>query len=246
MTRPSERSADSGRFYQLLDRMAERVGGARTLAACHGRMAWPRRGVYVFFEAGEERSGSGTGRRAVRIGTHALKAGSRTTLWNRLSQHRGSARNGTGNHRGSIFRLLVGAALARRGDCPLPPSWGIGGDTGTAARRLGLEREAVKAGEAELERRVSHHIGAMPLLWLAIDDEPGPESLRGLIERNAIALLSHAAAPAADAPSDGWLGAFSDREPVRRSGLWNNNHVEESYDPAFLDVMERLVEAGRV
>ena len=246
MIRPSDRRADSGRFYQLLDRMAERVDGARTLAACDGRLPWPRRGVYVFFEAGEERSGSGTGRRAVRIGTHALKAGSRTTLWNRLSQHRGSARRGTGNHRGSIFRLLVGAALARRGDCPLPPSWGTGGDTGTAARRLGLEREAVKADEAELERRVSHHIGAMPLLWLAIDDQPGPESLRGLVERNAIALLSHAATPAADAPSDGWLGAFSDREPVRRSGLWNNNHVEESYDPAFLDVMERLVETCRV
>lgn len=237
-----ERIADTQRFYGLLDRIAERVGGARTLAACDGRMAWPRRGVYFFFEAGEERSASGDGRRLVRIGTHALKHGSGTTLWNRLSQHRGSARGGGGNHRGSIFRLLVGAALARRGNCPLPPGWGIGSDAGTAARRLATTGGAVKEGEADLERRVSRHIGAMPLLWLASDDGPGPESRRGFVERNAIALLSHAAAPAADPSSERWLGTFSDREPVRRAGLWNNHHVEESYDPAFLDAMEGLVD----
>ena len=59
--------------------------------------------------------------------------------------------------------------------------------------------------------------------------------------RNAIALLSHARTPAADAPSSRWLGAFSDRERVRTSGLWNNKHVEENYDASFLDAMRRLV-----
>ena len=29
---------------------------------------------------------------------------------------------------------------------------------------------------------------------------------------------------------------------VRDSGLWNQNHVDEGYDPAFLDVLERFVE----
>ena len=72
---------------------------------------------------------------------------------------------------------------------------------------------------------------------------PGPDSQRDLIERNAIALLSHARTPAADAPSSRWLGTFSDRERVRTSGLWNNNHVEENYDASFLDAMERLVDA---
>jgi hypothetical protein len=47
----------------------------------------------------------------VRVGTHALETGSQTTLWKRLSQHRGQARSGSGNHRGSIFRLIVGTAL---------------------------------------------------------------------------------------------------------------------------------------
>ena len=41
------------------------------------------------------------------------------------------------------------------------------------------------------------------------------------------------------------LGARSDRERVRASGLWNNNHVDEGYDPAFLDEMAALVDAER-
>ena len=204
-------------------------------------MDWPRRGVYFFFEEEEERSVSGSGPRVVRIGTHALTAASRTSLWNRLSQHRGSARIGAGNHRGSIFRLIIGAALARRGDCPLPPTWGIGSDPGAAARKLDMDRASVRSGEADLERRVSAYIGRMPFLWLNVDNGPGPDSQRGLIERNAIALLSHARTPAADVPSSRWLGTFSDWERVRTSGLWNNNHVEENYDASFLDAMERLV-----
>lgn len=237
----SGRIADTFRFYALLSRISERTGGYRYLASCDGRMEWPRRGIYFFFERGEPRSDSGCGLRVVRIGTHALKPASRTSLWDRLSQHRGSARSGAGNHRGSIFRLIVGAALARRADTSLPPSWGVGSDASAAARKLGLNRAAVKREEVDLERRVSEYIGQMPFLWLHIDDPPGPASLRGVIERNVIALLSHAQTPAVDTPSDGWLGAFSDREMVRASGLWNNHHVAETHDPSFLDDIDTLV-----
>ena len=104
------------------------------------------------------RSGSGDGRRVVRIGTHALTEGSRSTLWGRLSQHRGTE-GGGGNHRGSIFRLLVGIALARQGVTALPASWGVGGDAGTAARRVNVDRADVRAAEAELELRVSRYVG---------------------------------------------------------------------------------------
>ena len=238
------RLADTGRFYELLDQI-ERVGGRRKLAECDGGMDWPKRGVYFFFEEGEERQWSGAGGRVVRVGTHGLKGDSKATLWDRLRQHRGKARTGGGNHRGSIFRLLVGVSLARRGDCALPPSWGIGSGRGAAARRLGMTRAEVKEAEAELERRVSATIGRMPFLWLCVPDAPGPESARGRIERGAIALLSNAVSPAADRASPHWLGAHCDRGAVRASGLWNNNHVEERYDPAFLDEMEALIRAWR-
>ena len=222
------------RFYSILDELENNIGGARTLAGCSGRMAWPRRGVYFLRENGERRSDSGDGPRIVRVGTHALKAGSNTMLWTRLSQHKGVANTGGGNHRGSIFRLIVGSSLIRQqGDDY--PTWG----EGSAAR------SEVRRSEQPLEREVSKVIGRMPFLWLAIEDEPGPESLRGYIERNAIALLSNYKKSPLDPASGAWLGHYCDRERVRSAGLWNSNHVEESYDPAFLDHIRRLVsEAG--
>lgn len=230
MTLSDDRLHDLIRFYEILDMLAERIGGPRILAECTGRMGWPERGVYFFQEHGETRSDSGTGLRIVRVGTHALKTGSRTTLWNRLSQHRGSAKTGVGNHRGSIFRLLVGTALSATNGMTVP-TWGHGS----------FVPKPVREKERRLEELVSRTIGQMPFLWLEVPDPPGPDSLRGYIERNAIALLSNYNSPVLDAPSPSWLGTHCNREKVRASGLWNQNHVDESYDPAFLDELERLV-----
>lgn len=217
-------------FYGVLDQLAAAIGGPHTLASSNGRSAWPRRGVYFFFEPGETRLDTGDGARVVRVGTHALTVSSRSTVWKRLSQHRGQAKSGGGDHRGSIFRLIVGASLIERKSYGFP-TWGRGSSASPALR----------AGEHVLEREVSKVIGAMPFLWLAVDDEPGPQSMRGFIERNAIALLSNHGKAALDPPSAGWLGHACNREKVRRSGLWNSNHVDEVCDPRFLDVMAALV-----
>ena len=218
-------------FYFLLNTLEERLSGARRLSACTGGMLWPKRGVYFFREAGEVRTDSGTGARVVRVGTHALKAGSRTTLWNRLSQHRGTARSCGGNHRGSIFRLIVGTALIKRdGFCCR--TWDNG--RGSAPRE-------VRELEQPFEQAVSDVIGEMPVLWLPVEDEPGPNSLRGYIEKNAIALLSNYRRQSIDGPSHSWLGHYCNRERVRTSGLWNSNHVDESYDPEFLDTFAYLI-----
>ncbi len=224
------RISDLETFYSILAALAEKLGGAPTLVACSGRLRWPKRGVYFFMEDGETRSDTGSGPRIVRVGTHALKDGSRTKLWTRLSQHRGQNNTGGGNHRGSIFRSIVGTAvMAQRGyQCP---TWGEGN---TAAA-------AIRAGELSLEQEVSRVIGAMPFLWLAVDDEPGRQSLRGYIECNTIALLSNFGRNPIDPPSAGWLGHHCNRERVQKSGLWNSNHVDERYDPAFLSALQRLV-----
>lgn len=228
-----DRLSDIRGFYGALYDLKKRVGGFRTLAACDGRMDWPRRGVYFFFEEGEVRSDSGSGLRVVRVGTHALKGGSRTTLWKRLRNHKGT-KSGHGNHRGSIFRKLVGSALARRESDLRCETW----EDNT--RPLG----SVKASEHKLECAVSEYIGAMPFLWLEVDDKPSPGSLRGFIERNSIALLSNydvSRSDAIDPSSRKWLGKRSDREKVRQSGLWNSNHVDAEYDPSFLSKLAKLV-----
>jgi hypothetical protein len=235
------RLADLREFYALLDRLTLIQGGMLTLSECHGRMDWPKRGVYFFFEPGEVRSDSGNGPRITRVGTHALTATSRTTLWNRLSQHRGAESTGGGNHRGSIFRLLVGAALKQRDAMDRLESWGVGSDPGVAARKLGIDRSTLKVLEYSLEQMVSRYIGAMPFLYLSVDDAPGAESLRGQIEKNSIALLSNFERSSLDPPSLSWLGQFSDRPRVRESGLWNNNHVDQTYDSQFLVDLERLI-----
>ena len=87
------RIADLVRFYEILADLAYKVGTSRKLYDCSGRMIWPKRGVYFFFEGGENRSDTGDGPRVIRVGTHALSVGSRTQLWSRLSQHKGQ-RNG--------------------------------------------------------------------------------------------------------------------------------------------------------
>ena len=206
------------------------VNAPRTLSACTGRMPWPKRGVYFFMEDGEIRSDSGSGLRIVRVGTHALKDNSGTTLWTRLSQHRGQSLSGGGNHRGSIFRLIVGTALLSR-DSIAHPTWGQGSNAS----------KSVRAEEVPLERKVSSALGAMRFLCLSVPDAAGPDSLRGNIERNAIALLSNFGRQQLDPPSTGWLGNHCDRERVRRSGLWNSNHVNERHDRSFLHNLEQVI-----
>jgi hypothetical protein len=227
-----DRIDDLRTFYSLLADLESKLGGARTLAQCSGRLQWPSRGVYFFMEPGEFRADSGSGLRIVRVGTHALTQGSGTKLWGRLSQHRGQTKTAAGNHRGSIFRLIIGTALMSR-DGHQCPTWGDG-STASAT---------IRAGETQLECEVSKVIRAMPFLWLAIEDEPSDRSLRGTIERNAIALLSNYGKPPLDPASPGWLGRHCNRERVRASGLWNSNHVDEEYDPAFLDQLAELISA---
>lgn len=220
--------ADVERFYALLAHLAALPLQGGRLADYTGRSPWPARGVYFFREPGECRTARPKVPRVVRVGTHAVSANAKSTLWGRLRTHRGG-RTGGGNHRSSIFRLHVGAALLGRGGGDLP-TWGAG----SSASR------PIRMSEDNHERRASAYIGGMSVLWVAVPDDPGPSSARALIERNTIALLSNGLAPC-DAPSEEWLGRWSPCEKIRRSGLWNLKHVEERYAPSFLDTLEEAV-----
>lgn len=224
-----ERALDE--LYETLDELRERCGGYRTLATCSAKSGWPTRGVYFFFESGETRQGSDA-LRVVRVGTHGLKSGSRSTLWGRLAQHRGTPggkRPGGGNHRASIFRRHVGSALIAGG------SWAP--EASAHWWEAGKGVEGLRDGEYPIEKAVSGHIGAMPFLWIDVPDDPGPMSERGVIESNAIALLSDVGKDRIDPPSPAWLGYKASRFVIGESGLWNVNHVGQDYDPTFLGVL---------
>jgi hypothetical protein len=226
---------DAKRFYRALSQLADIRSGPRYLRDCHGVDGWPRQGVYFFFEQGEVR-GDGSDR-VVRVGTHALTATSQATLWGRLRQHRGPLAGrhaGGGNHRASVFRRHIGAAVIRRDKLPadLLASWldRHGPWPGWAAR------------EEEIEHSVSDHIRAMPFLWLGVPDRAD----RGSVERNSIALTSRLA-NGQDPPSSRWLGGCAARPEISQSGLWNVDHVRHHCEPGFLDLLERLLlQQGRL
>jgi hypothetical protein len=228
----SGRQADTDQFYHLLAELAHREQGPRRLGDCAGTGPWPRHGVYFFYEDGEDRADGSP--RVVRVGTHALTATSRATMWARLRQHRGrlGGRNpGGGNHRASIFRSHVGTALIRSGDWPdgLLQAW-----AGSPRRPEWADMED------QIERQVSHHIRAMPFLWLAVPNHLNGTSDRGYVEKNSIALLS-CRTGGTDQPSPGWLGHHASSAKVCQSGLWNSNHVDDTYDPDYLPVLADLV-----
>jgi hypothetical protein len=229
------RENDLNRLYDLLTELEDRVDGKQRLGDCTGYMDWPERGVYFVFSRDERRDRDNQ-HRLTRVGTHAVSTGSGTSLWNRLRTHRG-ANSGTygggGNHRGSVFRKRVGESLLERhGLHDEYPHWGEG-SSADRDRRL---------SEHDHEQRVSDYIRDLPFLWIDVDDEPGPDSDRAYIERNAIALVSNFQKESLDSRRDDWLGRHSPRKEIRDSGLWNINHVEETYDPAFLDRVAEAVE----
>jgi hypothetical protein len=236
VTRPD----DLDRLYALLDDLSRRVGGPRKLKDCTGYMDWPDRGVYVFLEPGEPRASSDQPR-VTRVGTHAVSAGSSTTLWDRLKQHYGTGSGSSdhphgGGHRGSVYRKRVGEALIERhGLHDDYPDWH---DRWSSIDR---ERSVVRDEEYVLERRVSAYLREQPFLWVDLDDEPGPDSDRAYVERNVIALLSDVGGQVGPR-DDCWLGRHSRSPEIRESGLWNVNHVGEAYDPTALDLLAAAVE----
>ncbi|MBI9110647.1 hypothetical protein [Maridesulfovibrio ferrireducens] len=229
----NDRVEDISRLYGILDELEGRLGGKQELSVCNGRMKWPRQGVYLFFEKGEERTGSGSGLRVVRVGTHAVSIGSKSKLWNRLKQHKGNTGNGGGNHRGSIFRLNIGMALQKTGRIASTCSWGKG---------LSCSSE-VRGVELGAEKIVSEYMGEMPFLYVCVEDEPSKNSDRAILEKNLIGLLSNYEHSPIDPPNKTWLGSSCPKPEIRLSGLWNSNYVESDYDPLFLDLLERYVKA---
>jgi hypothetical protein len=226
----NQRLTDLDTFYELLSNLAHQVGGAPLLGDCTGRMNWPTRGVYFFFDDNQPRFEHLTTPRAVRVGTHAVSQGAQSDLWTRVRTHRGAS-GYSGNHRGSIWRLHVGASMLKAGMLKKPVrTWGQGQSSSEEIRRK----------EAVLERAVSKYLYKMRLLWLDISDPPSAHSDRAYIEQNSIAILSGALGPIDVATSD-WLGNHCPSPAVRRSALWNVNYVDQTYDRKFLVVFERYV-----
>jgi hypothetical protein len=188
----------------------------------------PEAGVYVFFDATQSRLKKLTDLRIVRVGTHGVAAGSKATLRNRMRTHLGT-NSGEGNHRSSIFRLHVGRSIlnARRADNVA--SWG---SPSVSKQDLIAERS--------LEQVVSAYLSQLKVALIDIPGTSDKANDRSYIEQNLIAVLSNRCSPL-DPPNHNWLGNSSDKREIRKSGLWNVNHVEQRFDPEFIDVLNHYI-----
>lgn len=214
------------RFYRLVEKLES--GGAAAQFECLRPSSVPNQGLYLFFEPTEVCQGSSR-LRVVRIGTHAVSKGSKSTLWSRLKTHLGTSDGGS--HRSSIFRLHVGAALRARRQETQPPSWGLGM---TASPET---REAEKGLEAEVTR----FMRSLRVAWLDIGDPASSVSDRAILECQLIGFLSNQLNPH-DPPSSGWLGLHSPTTEIVRSGLWNIRSTSTVALTGFLDLFEFYVE----
>jgi hypothetical protein len=220
------------RIYESLRRLERGVGGKRLVRDTSAAMGWPTRGLYIFYEPNETRSSTPSISRVVRVGTHAVGIGRDSSLWKRLRTHKGSE-GGEGHHRSSVMRKHIGRAILRkRGDESDVPTWGRSHPTNP--RQL--------AAESDLEREVSEYIGRMEVLWLAIDDPPGPASHRAIIEEFLVAAVSNHECPI-DQPSPTWLGRWSDHRAIRSSGLWNVLLTLKQAHKSRFALLERYVDS---
>lgn len=215
------------RFKILLKKLWRHQKGGIQIANCSGKTELPNRGIYFILD---HQKSAKTMPRIVRVGTHAVSHGAKTSLWNRLSTHRGTL-DGRGSHRSSIFRSHVGRAIMKKNPkTSWPTTWSVGQQAPAEIR----EQEVL------LEREVSRHIGALGVLWLNVPDEPHANSDRAYIERGVIGLLSRFGLLTPNTHGN-WLGSYSHDWRIAASGIWNLDHIFSFPDPHLLDVLEKYV-----
>jgi len=190
--------------------------GLFTLKDVDGRHPWPEQGVYFFFDRNEPNPGLGLPGRIVRVGSHGVAANKNSALWARLRQHRGSLKNGGGNHRCSIFRWHIGTAIEG-----MPPSW--------------LNRNTSNSEVARLEHKhecfVSDYIRELSFTVIKILGTPSKDCQRAVFERECIAFLSWAGQNGLIKTGNKWLGLQTVNDKIKKSGLWNVKDVWKQEQP---------------
>jgi hypothetical protein len=165
----------------------------------------PENGIYILFEKNE----SGHGKdRIVRIGTHT----GRNKLLSRLKEHFVNE-----NKDRSIFRKNIGRALLAKDKDPYLTSWELDILTIKGKKdnlyKINLEKQK------EIEKRVTKCMrDNFSLVVFPVDEK----NKRLELESKIISTISLCCECE---PSKDWLGLFSPKEKIRKSGLWIVNEL---------------------
>ena len=169
------------------------------------RSGIPPNGIYLLFEKGERGHG---GERIVRVGTHTGEG----QLLSRLKQH-----FITPNKDRSIFRKNIGRALLSCDEDSFLADWEL--DLTSAAARARHKHRIDARKQEAVERKVSNYI--QNNFSFAVIRVDGKEEWLRLESR----IISTVSLCLICKPSPNWLGNFSPREKIRKSGLWIVNEL---------------------
>ncbi len=165
----------------------------------------PLNGIYILFEKGELAHG---GNRIVRVGSHTGDS----QLRSRLKQHFLNE-----NKDRSIFRKNIGRCLLNRERDPFLAQWELDLTSKESKDKHVGKVDLCKL--QEIERKVSKYIrDNFSFVAFRVDDKEE----RLVLESRIISTVSLCNECG---PSQNWLGLFSPREKIRRSGLWLVNEL---------------------
>ena len=165
----------------------------------------PENGIYILFEKGEFAHSTN---RIVRIGTHT----GQNQLRSRLFQHFLKE-----NKDRSIFRKNIGRALLNKDNDPFLEKWELDLTTRNAKDQHSDLVDFDK--QKEIEKRVTKFIqDNFSFVVFQIDDK----EKRLYFESRIISTVSLCEECKS---SENWLGNFSPKEKIRKSGLWIVNEL---------------------
>ena len=165
----------------------------------------PLNGIYILFEKGETAHNND---RIVRIGTHT----GRNQLQSRLFQHFLNE-----NKDRSIFRKNIGRAILSKNKNPFLEYWEL--DLTTRKARENFAGSIDLKKQEEIEKEVSKFIqNNFTFIVIPLEDK----EKRLEIESELISTISSCKECR---PSKDWLGNFSPKEKIKKSGLWLVNEL---------------------
>jgi len=186
----------------------------------------PLNGIYILFEEGERK---GDFDRIVRVGTHTGD----NQLRSRLKQHFVNE-----NKDRSIFRKNIGRAILNKKEDPYLKIWEIDFTTRDARERFGNLINWEK--QKQVERKISEFIqDNFSFVLIPMDDK----NKRLNIESKIISTVSRCNNCSA---SSEWLGLFSPKDKIKKSGLWLVNELyKETLSDEEIEEIKKTIESDK-
>lgn len=182
----------------------------------------PLNGVYILFEKGEFAHNAN---RIVRIGTHT----GNNQLRSRLLQHFVKE-----NKDRSIFRKNIGRALLNKDKDSFLEKWEL--DLTPRKSRESHSGSIDFAKQKEVEKKVTQHIRDN---FSFVVFEVENKEKRLALESKMISTISLCKECK---PSNNWLGLFSPKEKIRKSGLWLVNELnKDPLSDSDINELQRLL-----